>query len=71
MTRVDENRVIALESRLTHQERMIEDMSDIVARQADAIDRLSVQVRRLQERLRDLAAGWQSSPQDDKPPPHY
>jgi SlyX protein len=66
-----EQRLIALESRLTHHERMAEEMSDVIADQQRAIDVLTLQVRRLGERLREMAAGWSPSPQDDKPPPHY
>ena len=66
-----EQRLIALETRLMHQERLAEDMSEVVARQAQTIDLLTAQLRRLHQRLEEMAAGWQPSPQDDKPPPHY
>jgi len=64
-------RLIALETRLAHYERMAEEMSDVMADQQRAIDMLTLQLRRLSERMRDMAAGWSPSPQDDKPPPHY
>jgi len=64
-------RLIALETRLTHHERMAEEMSDVIAEQQRTIDLLTLQLRRLTERMRDMAAGWSPSPQDDKPPPHY
>ncbi len=66
-----QQRLIALETRLTHYERMADEMSDVIADQQRTIDLLTMQVRRLSERLRDMAAGWSPSPQDDKPPPHY
>lgn len=66
-----EQRLIDLESRLTHHERMAEELSDVLAEQRRTIDLLSAQVRRLNERVREMAAGWSPSPQDDKPPPHY
>ena len=66
-----ELRLIALESRFCHQERMAEEMSDVVARQARTIDGLTAQVRVLQERLAEILAGWPRSPQDESPPPHY
>ncbi len=66
-----EQRLIALESRLTHHERMAEDMSDVIAEQQRTIDLLTTQLRRLGERMRDLSAGWSPYPQDDRPPPHY
>lgn len=66
-----EQRLIALESRLTHHERMAEEMSDVIAEQQRTIDLLTTQLRRLGERMRDMSAGWSQSPQDDRPPPHY
>ena len=68
---VIDSRLIALETRLTHQERMAEDMSEVVAAQAQTIDMLTQQVKLLRDRLAEMAAGWSSSPQDDRPPPHY
>ncbi len=66
-----EQRLIALESRLTHHERMAEEMSDVMVEQQRTIDLLTAQLRRLTERMRDMAASWSPSPQDDRPPPHY
>ncbi len=66
-----QERLTALETRLAHHERMAEDLSDVIAEQQRTIDLLTAQLRRLTERMRDMAAGWSSSPQDDKPPPHY
>jgi len=66
-----EQRLIALEIRLSHHERMAEEMSEVVARQARTIDILTAQLRHLREQVGEIAAGWpRSSPQDDKPP-HY
>ncbi len=71
MNEIDESRLIALEIRVAHYERMIDDMSDLVARQANDIDRLTLQIRRLGDKLRETAEDWQRSPQDERPPPHY
>jgi SlyX protein len=66
-----EHRLVDLESRLSHQERMAEELSEVVARQALTIDVLTAQIRRLTGRMAEIAEGWSRSPQDDKPPPHY
>lgn len=66
-----QERLIALETRLTHHEHMADEMSDVIAEQQRTIDLLTAQLRRLTERMRDMAAGWSPSPQDDRPPPHY
>lgn len=64
-------RLIQLESRIAHYERMAEDLSDVIARQDRIIDLVSAKVQRLIERLRSVEAGREHSPQDDRPPPHY
>jgi SlyX protein len=64
-------RVTELESRLAHHERMAEEMSSVLFEQGRAIDRLTIHVRHLKERLAELEAGHARSPQDDRPPPHY
>lgn len=66
-----EQRLIELEGRLAHHERMAEEMSSVLFEQGRTIDILTVQVRRLTERLRTVEEGWDRSPQDDRPPPHY
>lgn len=66
-----EARLVELEMRLAHHERMAEELSDVIADQGRTIDRLTLQMRRLIERLLEVEAGGQRSPQDDKPPPHY
>jgi SlyX protein len=66
-----ENRLIALETRLAHHERMTDEMSDVLATQQRTIDHLNAQLRRLGDRMQDVESGFDRSPQDDKPPPHY
>lgn len=66
-----ESRLIELEFRLAHHERLAEDLSAVMAEQGQVIDRLSLQMRQLAERLGELEAGWSRTSQDDKPPPHY
>lgn len=66
-----DSRLTDLETRLAHHERMAEEMSEVIARQQGEIDRLTILVRRLVERLREVEADRPPSPQDDKPPPHY
>lgn len=65
-----ESRLTDLEIRLAHQERTIEELSDVVAAQARALDLLTERVRRLTDRLRETEA-WRPSAADERPPPHY
>ena len=71
MTRDTEARLIELESRVAHYERMAEELSTVLTEQGKTVELLTRQVRHLKDRLRDLEAGWERSPQDDKPPPHW
>ena len=66
-----EDRLIALEIRLTYFERMAEDMSDVLVDQSRTIDVLTAQLRRLRERMEEARTDGEGSPQDDRPPPHY
>lgn len=71
MDKAVERRLIDLESRLAHHERTAEELSSVVFEQGQAIDRLTIQVRRLKERILLLESGTERSPMDDRPPPHY
>ncbi len=64
-------RLVALEIRMAHFECMAEELSDVVVAQSRAIDRLTAQLHRLRERVAELAAAPERSPQDEAPPPHY
>jgi len=70
MTNSQESRLVELESRLAHHERMAEDLSEVVAEQGRAIDSLTLQVRRLAERLQEAEDGLRQQ-LPDRPPPHY
>ena len=67
----DVDRLHAIEARLAHFERLSEDLSDIVARQAKDIDRLKQQVSALSSRVLDMQQDWRPGAADEKPPPHY
>jgi SlyX protein len=71
MDSVSESRLVALESRLAYHERVVEDLSDVVAQQAQTIEALNTHLRIIKQRLSEVEQGWERSPQDDKPPPHY
>lgn len=67
-----QDRVERLEEQLAHMTRVIEDLSDVVARQAGEIERLSRAVGLLMSREaeREYEAGGQI-PLADQRPPHY
>jgi SlyX protein len=71
MTKVPAQRVTELELKLAHQEQALEDLSDMVTRQWQVIDRLEREVRRLSEQLVDLEGAGKTTAPKDAPPPHY
>lgn len=66
-----EGRLIDLEIRITHHERMAEELSQVVAAQDRTISLLTRRMQALVDKLRGLEGGWTPSPQDERPPPHY
>jgi len=64
-------RLLDIEHRLAHSERMSEDLSAIVAKQAAEIGMLHQKIALLTQRLKESAAQWDPSPRDSEPPPHY
>ena len=66
-----EGRLDALEATVAHQEQIIEELSDVVARQAGEISDLTEKLNSLRERLTELEEGDGDGGQDEPPPPHY
>jgi len=61
-----ETRLIDLEVRYTHQERLIEELSSVVNEQRLAQSALERRVRDLEQRLASV-----EEPPENAPPPHY
>ena len=70
-----EKRIIELETRLSFAEHAINELSDVVARQALQIEKLEAINNKLLERVRDLAESSAAPGKDKMPvderPPHY
>ncbi len=60
-----------LETRVAHQDKVIEDLSDVLAKQWKEISDLNNRIDYLKNKLRELEDGIDASPAADKPPPHY
>lgn len=67
----DTDRIAELETRLAHQEQTIEELSSVVAEQAQLVALLREQVRRLSGQMGELADVVSEKAPDDPPPPHY
>lgn len=64
-------RIDAVEERLAHVMRTVDDLSDIVARQEKVIDRLTHRVQMLMERAAEAEAQGLGSADANVPPPHW
>ena len=62
-------RIVDLEIQITHQSTTIEDLSEMVSKQWDVIDKLSRQVKLLQDAMLELED--QVGPPANQKPPHY
>jgi len=65
-----EQRLIDLETRIAFQEDAIQDLSDVLYRQQQQLDRLEQMCNLILQRLQDLPAGSGGNGGDERPP-HY
>jgi SlyX protein len=66
-----EERLAELEVRLAFQERTIQELNDVVTRQARELERLGREVAGLRHQLAQLAPPLVGRREDEPPPPHY
>jgi len=68
-----EEKLVDLESRYSHQEDLLQQLNDIVAKQGRQIDLLESRLQLMYERITELQSqvsiGGEASA--DEPPPHY
>ena len=69
---MSETRLVKLEEQVAHLTRVVEDLSDVIARQDGEVARLTRRVEMLMQREaeRELDAGG-SAPLADQKPPHW
>lgn len=69
---MDQSRTDLLEEKLSHLERVADDLSDVVARQSDRIDRLERRIAMLLQREAEREADQPGAiPLADQRPPHW
>lgn len=68
---MDTSRLEALEIRIAHQERMIDDLNQTITAQWKDIDRLKREVERLTDRVANAELALGPDPGDEPPPPHW
>lgn len=67
----DTARIEALEARIAHHERMIDDLNETITAQWKDIDRLKRDVERLTDRVANAEQSLGPDPGDEPPPPHW
>ena len=68
---MDESRLIEIESKLAHQEDLLNELNDVVTDQQAQISRIEEMCRALVSRVRSISDGEAVGSPDDERPPHY
>ena len=68
---MDENRLIDIETKLAHQEHLVDELNRVVTDQQARLSQLEALCSRMAERLRAVAEGGGAASPDDERPPHY
>lgn len=68
---MSEERFIDLESRLAHQDQLLNDLNDVVTEQQAKIMQLEELCRILIQRMSSLGEGMSGGDTSDERPPHY
>ncbi len=66
-----EARITELETRFAYQERLLQELSDVLAGQQQQIDSLHADYDLILAHLKAMAATQTARPDDEPPPPHY
>ncbi len=64
-----EERIIELEKKVSYQEKVIEDLNDVVVGQQKELDRLKIRWDDLQKQV--MSGSLVKNQEDEEPPPHY
>jgi uncharacterized coiled-coil protein SlyX len=67
----DTDRFEALEIKIAHLERGLQELSDVVVRQQRDLDRLALRNQQLKEQLEDIRGGTEDKKDLHEVPPHY
>ena len=68
---MNENRLIDIETKLAHQEHLLDELNSALTDQQARISDLEELTRHLLERLRSVGEGGTAASADDERPPHY
>ncbi len=66
-----ENRIIELETKISYQEHLIQELNDVVTHQQKQIDALELEIKRIRDHLKGTSSSQIARPEEEVPPPHY
>ena len=64
-------RIANLEIQLTHQQRHLEELNELVYSQQQTLEVLTAELRQIKEQLQIVLPSLMKEPEDETPPPHY
>jgi uncharacterized coiled-coil protein SlyX len=65
------DRITNLEIQLMHHENTIQQLSDVIARQQQEVDRLQRDLKLLTDQMQKITPSLMCAPEEEEPPPHY
>ncbi|HXH71331.1 MAG TPA: SlyX family protein [Mariprofundaceae bacterium] len=65
-----EDRLIELETKISYQEHLLQELNDVIASQQQQLDRLEKEMKRVREHLKGTGSQL-ARPEEEAPPPHY
>ncbi len=68
---VNEQRIIELETKISYQEDLVQELNKHIIDQQQQIDTLESLCERLKEQLKEIMLGMPDIASDDEKPPHY
>ncbi|MCK3658144.1 SlyX protein [Pasteurellaceae bacterium Pebbles2] len=66
-----ETHIAELETKLTFQDNLLEELNQAIVEQQFTIEKMQVQLRHLANRLKDMQPSNVASQTEETPPPHY
>jgi len=66
-----ENRIIELETKISYQEHLIQELNDVITSQQKQIDQLERDIHQIRDHLKQANTSQIAKPEEEVPPPHY